>query len=45
MLCLMLSDVRGGGVGDGVCGGVSGGEVCDKVKYLVLCCFGILMTD
>ena len=33
------------GVWDVVCDGVSGGECCGKVKWMILSCLGVLMTD
>ena len=33
------------GVWDVVCDGVSGGECCGKVEWLILSCLGILVTD
>ena len=32
-------------VWDVVCDGVIGGECCGKVKWMILCCFGVLLTD
>ena len=33
------------GVWDVVCDGVSGGECCGKVKWMILSCLGVLVTD
>ena len=45
VLWCLCCDVVCDGVWDVVCDGVIGGECCGKVKWMILCCLGVLLTD